>query len=71
MKNELNVDDFFKSILDEELLEWEKVYRFHLSLTTNDELCGQKLNEQFLKKYQEGASENLKKLLDEKNRRNI
>lgn len=36
MKKELNIDDFFKSMSNEELLEWENVYNFNLSLTTDN-----------------------------------
>ena len=49
--------------------EWENVYKFHLSLTTNDELLGQKLTKKFLDNYQKIASENLKKLKEEQLRR--
>lgn len=44
-----SVADFFKSITDKELLDFESIYNFHLTLTTNHQLGGENFSAESIK----------------------
>ena len=65
MKRELNVDNYIKFMTDEELLVWENIYNTDLSIKINDEVSKQIISKDYLDKFQNIASENLKKIKEE------
>jgi hypothetical protein len=71
MENELKLDNFFKSLSDDELLEWEKIYNHHLTLTIADQIHDRRISSLYLRDLHDTANKNLKIIKEEQLRRSI
>lgn len=62
----VNINNFFKFISNEEMLELESIYNYHLTLTTDNKFNGVNLTPIDLNKIYRISSRNLDKIFTEK-----